>query len=66
MEDRNTSESSPQPPRPVRMTLRFVEHRTARAAQRAWLGEAVAGARAPKLLPDATRLAPSARPPAGA
>jgi len=44
------------------MILRFVEHRTARAGARAWLGSAVADAREPKLLSDATRLAPTALP----
>jgi hypothetical protein len=44
------------------MILRFVEHRTARAEARAWLGPAVADAREPKLLGDATRLAPAALP----
>src|SRR4051794_26382520 len=50
-------------PRPVRRLLRFAELRDGRAHTRPQIGIRVAAARAPKLLADATRLVPSARPP---
>ena len=51
-------------PRPVRRLLRFAELRDGRSRRRPQIGVRVAAARAPKLLADATRLVPSARPPA--
>ena len=51
-------------PRSMRRLLRFAERRAGRSRGRPQIGFSVAAARAPKLLADATRLAPSARPPA--
>lgn len=50
-------------PRPVRRLLRFAEVHDTRSRRRPQIGLRVAAARAPKLLADATRLVPAARPP---
>ena len=62
MDDQTTPPGAEQL-RPVRTIMRFVERRTARSAAHVWLGSAVAEAREPKLLAEATRLAPASRPP---